>query len=137
MRLPKRQRGMTFIGWVIVVLLIAFFVTIALKVGPIYLEDYKIKQILSSFDEVEGLRDMSKNEITRKLWQKFYTNSVSAVKITKAQSQTDCEKKNEYYKVVKKDTKLTIDIHYQAKEKLFGNLSVVVDFTHHFEAIFH
>ena len=35
----KRQKGMTAIGWILVLMLIAFFALLIMKIGPIYLEN--------------------------------------------------------------------------------------------------
>jgi hypothetical protein len=128
-KLNKQQRGTTLIGWVIIIGLIAFFVTIILKVGPLYLEDYKIKSVLASFEDEQGLREKSKRDIKKMLWSKFYTNSIEIVDVERASKDV--------VNVVKRDGKLAIDINYTTKVHLFGNLSVEADFSHHFDVIFH
>ena len=49
--IAKKQSGMTFIGWLIVLGLIAFFTLITLKVGPIYLADYKVPKYIRFLGE--------------------------------------------------------------------------------------
>jgi Tfp pilus assembly protein PilE len=48
MRPLNRQKGMTAIGWLIVLALIGFFVLLTLKMLPSYLEYYKIVSTLDS-----------------------------------------------------------------------------------------
>ena len=54
MRALTRQRGMTGIGWLIVLGLIGFFALLTLKMVPSYLEYYKIVATLDSIAEEKG-----------------------------------------------------------------------------------
>ena len=55
LRLEKKQRGITFISFMVILGLIAFFVLIGLKVGPIYLNHSKV---MDAMTEVENTKDV-------------------------------------------------------------------------------
>ena len=46
MRLQKNQKGLTFISWLIILAVGGFFVMLALKLTPIYLENQSAGQII-------------------------------------------------------------------------------------------
>ena len=54
MRSRKHQQGMTAIGWLIVLVLIGFFVLLALRMVPAYMEYYKVVSSLSSLEKESG-----------------------------------------------------------------------------------
>ena len=113
MRSLHRQKGMTAIGWLIVLGLIGFFTLLTLKMTPSYLEHYKIVSILGSLEKEPALQ--SPEDIRRLLNRRFnisYVETINAkdVKITSA---------GEYFRVTAK---------YDSRVHLFGNVSVVMDF---------
>lgn len=128
----KRQQGMTMIGWVIVLLLIAFFTTIALKVLPIYMENYQIKSILKSFENEAGLSQMSKQDIIKKLGAKFYTSYIDS-RVLSFNAEADKDK----LIIEKQDKHLMIQIKYEIREHLFFNIDVLVAFDNKYETNFH
>lgn len=48
MKTLHKQKGMTGLGWVIVLLLIGFFILLGLKIIPVYLNNYKVTSVLES-----------------------------------------------------------------------------------------
>jgi hypothetical protein len=61
----QQQKGVTTIGWLIILALIGFFVLLALRMTPSYLEYYKIASTLetmakeSGFDTPQQIRNMA------------------------------------------------------------------------------
>ena len=76
MRSMKRQQGVTGLGWLIILSLIAFFVFIGLKIMPIYLENFNVKSSLASMEKTNGLFRQTKIQI-RKLLQRKYRQGQS------------------------------------------------------------
>jgi hypothetical protein len=62
MRSLQQQKGVTTIGWLIILALIGFFVLLTLRMSPAYMEYYKISSSLdtmaneSSFDSPRQIR---------------------------------------------------------------------------------
>lgn len=76
----KNQRGMTLIGWVIVLALIAFFATIAMRLVPMYQEYYGVLQIMESMRTELKNNNLSKNQVALLLSRKFDTGYIKSVK---------------------------------------------------------
>jgi len=76
----KKQRGMTLIGWAIVLGIIAFFATVAMRLIPMYQEYFSVVQIMESM-EVE-LRDnsLTKQQVKVLFEKRFNTGYVFNVK---------------------------------------------------------
>lgn len=120
MNLKQRQRGMTFwmLLFVLVVLGIAFLV--ALKLFPVYLESFKIDQVIESVTQDPGIGDRSRKEIVDTLVKRFDIDDVRRI--------TESNFKN-YVDVEKTGRRVKITVEYRAEVHLVGNLSLVADFT--------
>lgn len=120
MNLKQRQRGMTFwmLLFVLVVLGIAFLV--ALKLFPVYLESFKIDQVIESVTQDPGIGDRSRKEIVDTLVKRFDIDDVRRI--------TESNLKN-YVDVEKTGRRVKITVEYRAEVHLVGNLSLVADFT--------
>ncbi|HYQ72720.1 MAG TPA: DUF4845 domain-containing protein [Gammaproteobacteria bacterium] len=113
MRSLQRQKGMTAIGWLIVLGLIGFFTLLTLKMAPSYMEYYKIVSTLDTLESESAIHTPA--DIRRLLNRRFnisYVETINErdVKITSA---------GPMFKVTAK---------YESKVHLFGNVSVVMDF---------
>ncbi|HCB15321.1 MAG TPA: hypothetical protein DEP36_17385 [Gammaproteobacteria bacterium] len=77
---PKdQQRGMTVIGMLLVLILIAFAVLIAMKVIPIYIEYYTIKSTIESIRKEPQLAQMSVQDIHKAIQRRFDVGYVEKV----------------------------------------------------------
>ena len=59
----KHQRGLTFISIIFILGLIAFFVLLALKIGPIYMNHSKVVNALAAVENMTDVDLMSKHQI--------------------------------------------------------------------------
>jgi hypothetical protein len=112
---PKRQQGLTFISLVFILGLIAFFVLLGLKIGPIYLDHSKVASALAEIEKTAQIEDQSEAQIRNSLSKRFNINYVSDV----TQDDITITKHGNYLKVV---------IEYEVVRKIAGNLSVLVEF---------
>jgi len=113
MRSLHRQKGMTAIGWLIVLGLIGFFTLLILKMSPSYMEYYKIVSTLESLEKESTIS--SPADIRRLLNRRFNISYVETI--------------NE------KDVKITsagkvfrVTAKYESRVHLFGNVFVVMVF---------
>ncbi|MGR8999960.1 MAG: DUF4845 domain-containing protein [Gammaproteobacteria bacterium] len=118
---PKRQQGLTFISLVFFLGLIAFFVLLGLKIGPIYLDHMKVTNALAEIKKTPDIETKSANEIRENLNKRFNMNYVYDV------TQDDIT-------VVKQGNYLKVIIEYEVVKKIAGNLSVLVEFNDFIEA---
>jgi hypothetical protein len=112
---PKHQQGLTFISLVFVLGLIAFFVLLGLKIGPIYLNHSKVVSTLAEIKKTPDIEQQSEAEIRDGLNKRFNINYVNDV----TQDDIKITSYNGYLKVA---------IEYEVVKKIAGNLSVLVEF---------
>lgn len=117
----RSQRGLTFISLIFVLGLIAFFVLLAFKIIPVYLDHSKVANSLAAVKALPGIESKSESEVRRSLDKQFQMNYVYDV------TQSDV-------KVVKHGAYLKVQIEYEVVKKLAGNLSILAEFNDTFEA---
>jgi len=116
MNLPfKKQQGLTFISLLLILGLIGFFVLLAFKIIPIYLDHSKVSKALAAVKAMPGIESKSESEIRSALGKQFEMNYVYDV------NQKDV-------KVLKHGTYLKVTIEYEVAKKLVGNLSALAEF---------
>ena len=122
MQTLKRQQGMTGIGWLIVLGLIAFFVLIGLRLFPIYVENFNVVASLKSLKNEPQVTKKSKKDILRLITNRFQINDVE-----------NAGRKN--ISISKRGGVLTVSVKYDVKTKLFGDLSLIAEFDESVEVI--
>lgn len=122
MRSMRRQQGVTGLGWLIILGLIAFFVSLGLKIYPIYWENYNIKSSLSSLAKTQGISRMSRAKIRSRLQAKLDVNNIRNLK-----------KSN--IKINKRNGAAIVTIDYTVKVPLVGALSLLAEFHERIEAV--
>lgn len=75
----KKQRGMTLISWVIVLGVIAFFVTIVLRVLPMYQEYFGVVNIMEGMKTELTENKLTKQQAMKLLTRRFDTGYISSV----------------------------------------------------------
>jgi len=114
------QRGMTAIGWLLVLGLIAFFTLVTLRLVPMYLEYAKVVSTLESLPSEPGIASLSKGEIVGIIARRFDVNDVKDVDPKKV--------------VVSKERGvLKIGFSYERREHLISNIDVVGKFDKYVE----
>ena len=75
----ERQRGMTLIGMLLLLILIGFVAVIAMKVIPMYVQYYSIKSTIESVRK-ESVSNMTTVDIQNAIQKRFDTGYVENVK---------------------------------------------------------
>jgi len=109
------QKGMTAIGWLLVLSLIAFFTLITLRLIPGYLEFAKVSSVLESLQDEPGITRKTKTEIISLITKRFNVNDVYQVTPNQV-------------KIAKDKGVLKISIKYERREHVIGNVDVVTTF---------
>lgn len=115
-----KQKGLTFITFMLILGIIAFFVLLGLKIGPIYLNHSKIVDTLTEVEKMEDIEGMSKHEVQLSIAKRLNMNYVDKVVI-------------DDFDIIKRPTYLSVELGYERVEKILGNLSVLVEFNESFE----
>jgi hypothetical protein len=111
----RKQRGMTAVGWVFVFLMIAVITLIVLKLLPIYLDGFYVDSAVASLKKEHNIGQKSPIDIKRILMKRLDVNMVDGVT------------KDDIY-IERNKGMMTIEVDYEVREKLAGNLDVVVSF---------
>jgi hypothetical protein len=115
MQMANRQKGMTGIGWLIVLGLIAFFALLTLRMVPSYLEYYKISSALEKLPKETGMVDVNPMSIRKALYRQFDIGYVSVIEA----KDVMVKPAGAYYNVRAK---------YDDRKHLFANVDVVMSF---------
>ena len=115
MRNIQKQRGMTAIGWLIVLVLVLVFAIIAMKLIPVYIDGYKVYSSLESLEQDQSAQGKSPLEIRKMLMKRLDINMVTDVTAQDVSFSRD-----------RNGTRVEVD--YEARRQLFGNLYVVIVF---------
>ena len=113
MRSMHRQKGVTAIGWLIILGLIGFFTLLTLKMAPAYMEYYKVVSSLESLEEEPGLQNAA--DIRRLLNRRFNISYVESI------NERDVQIRNA-------GPFLRVTAKYESRVHLFGNVYVVMAF---------
>ena len=115
MKSIHRQRGMTPIGWIFVFLLIAFFTLVALKLVPIYLDSFTITSVITDLKKEPGIGAKTPREVVAIIEKRLDINMVEGI-------TTD-----DIF-VEKVGDTMTISAEYEIREKMLGNVDVIISF---------
>ena len=118
----NRQQGMTGLGWLTVVALIGFFSLLIIKLAPIYMEHFSVKTVLESLKEEPLITKKSATEIRTMVIRRLKVNGVY-----------DMDKN--LIKVKKESGVTTVDITYEVKKNMAGNIDVLVSFSDQVELV--
>lgn len=116
----KKQAGMTFFGMVFTVAVIVIIGVVIMRVVPVYLQYYSVKQSVYSLDQLPA-DDISVNPlvnvrlIQKKLSKQLYVNGIEIPE-------------NKILIKPLKDNKYDVKVTYDEKRSLVGNMSLLFEF---------
>lgn len=116
MKLSKRQQGMSFIGFMMLLGIGCFFAFIAIKLFPPYQEYLSVKQAMSSVQAQPGVSKKTPREIKSMLDSRFFASYVESVRGKDA----TIDRKNGN----------TLTMTYEVRIKMFFNIDVITKFDH-------
>ncbi len=111
----QKQAGVTAIGWMIIIALVIMFVLLVLKLLPIYMDGFKVGSILSDIENEPSMSTMTPVMVRKTIVKRLDINMVSGV--TK-----------EHIYIDKGKNSMNVEIDYEVRENLVGNIDVVVHF---------
>lgn len=111
----RKQHGLTFISWLVILIVLGFFVLVGLKITPVYLENFTVKKSLESLKNEPLLGRKTVREIRTLLMRRLDLNSV--YDMTKDEI------------VIKRQGGVTtVTIKYEERRPIVGNLAIVMSF---------
>ena len=116
----KRQQGITTLGILIGAMFIIAVMLLAIKVVPLYINDYAIGKAVASLAEEDNLYRKTKSEIRNIVRRKLTADYVDDLD-------------DDAFEVEKTKGVIIIDINYEARVSVVSNIDLVAKFSHHLE----
>lgn len=110
--MKHRQRGITLVGFIVVLAVVGIFAYVGMKLFPMYSEFYSVKTALTGLSAEPGIASKSPAKIQDLLFRRLYISYVESV-----------TKKN--VKIERQDYGYLITVKYEVRRPLIGNLDVV------------
>jgi len=115
-----RQSGASALVILIMVLFFGGLLTLALKLGPAYLDDKTISEAVESIRDTEGLSRMGPAQIRSLINKRLIVNNVRSLEA-------------EAITVEKQGDVAVIKVEYDYRTNLFSNVDAIVHFKHEYE----
>jgi hypothetical protein len=113
----RKQRGVTMIGWIFLLTPMAIVLYAGIRIGPEYYDYYKILAAMKeTASQLKSDETLSPQTIVTSLEKRFDTGYIDNIDA------------REDVLIKKGDNGWEMTVDYEAKEPLFGNLSVTMDF---------
>lgn len=116
MKTMRKQQGVTMITVALGLLLLAFFVLIAVTLWPVYMENFNVSSHLKRLESDSKVKSMTQDEIRSTLLKRFSIDDVKSV------GRSDI--------VISGDTGsgYTIEVDYEVRKGFLGNVDLVIVF---------
>lgn len=117
-----KQQGMTLIGMVIVLGIVAFFATVVMRLLPMYQEYYSVVHIMEGMENEISENKLTKNQVNILLMRRFNTGYISSVK-------------KEHIEYIRGKNNVSISkivIDYEVRQPFMAHISLIGHF--HIEA---
>lgn len=113
--MKRKQSGITFIGFLIVLAVVGFAAFIGMKLFPMYQEFYAVKTAAKGLSGEPGVADMDPAKIQDLFFRRLYINYSENVK-------------PQNVKIERIDNGWNMKVNYEVRKSLVGNLDVVGKF---------
>lgn len=117
--LRHKQRGLSGIGLILILGLIAFFALLFMKIFPLYLENFKVKSALTEIVADPEAVKLSKKEIRNRFLTRMDVEDVDMF---------SRQNLSEFLTIEKTRDSITLDMNYDAETKLVSNLTLIANF---------
>jgi hypothetical protein len=116
------QRGMTIWQWLVVILIAGIGLTVAVALGPIYINNVTVKSTVKALQGDPELGSKSIVEIRSAIERKFDVNTIEVIQAVCRDPEKPC------LKIEKTASTLKIDANYEARTHVIANIDAVVVF---------
>ncbi len=111
----RRQRGLTMISWMVILLVGAIFAMMAIRLIPVYIEHFSVSSSLTSLMGDMDARGKSPTELQDRLFRRLDVNEVTSV--------------NRDDVTITRDGPVTrVNVAYDVKVPFFYNIDFLVTF---------
>lgn len=111
----QRQRGISFIGFIVVLAVVGFFLFLGMKIGPTYLEFYTMRNAVNKVAAEAEVADI--NTLRRAMDRQMTIDYADSYN-------------REFIRVVRDGNQLNLVLNYEIRKPLIYNLDFVAKFQH-------
>ncbi len=113
--IPRKQEGMSLVGFLIVLAMVVFMAYLGMRIVPIYLEFYSVRQAMEGLAREPGSANYSPFDIKDKFINRLYV------------SYSDGNVGAENIKIVRNNG-VWLQVRYEVRKPIMGNLDVIASF---------
>jgi len=117
MRSLRRQRGLSWLGWIALLLVVGFAVTVAAKIVPAYFDYFNLVEIAQNVQQDPGLQDASMPKLRYAIRSRMRINNIG-----------DLGRLHDLMNIQHVNGALVLDIDYEVRRHLLGNVDLVLHF---------
>jgi hypothetical protein len=112
----RNRKGLTLIGFLVVLVIVLFFAYAGMRVIPMYLEYQALISAMDKLKNDPASKSMPawriKDSIQRSLWVSYASNNI----------------KKDHIRITKKTDGLNVRVAYEVREDFLGNIDIVASF---------
>jgi len=113
----SKQKGLSYLGWLILLSVCGFFLLLTFRLGPVYLDDRFVSETLKTLGQDPAFPGMTVGEIRSKMGKTFTINNIRGKAV-------------QAVKVKKTSKKTLVSIEYEERIPVLANADVVLSFNH-------
>lgn len=117
MKSLRQVKGLSLMGFIIVMAVGGFFAYLGMRIGPAYLEYYNVVKAMKSVAAEPAAANWSSAELWDSLDKRMYISYVD---------EKNVGRKN--FEIKKRGLTMTIRVHYERRDSLMYNLDYVASF---------
>ncbi|QJD30151.1 DUF4845 domain-containing protein [Methylococcus geothermalis] len=121
---PQRLRGLTFISFAVLMAVAGFFMMLLFRIGPVYLNHYKVRSSLESLKSDPELLEKTREDILKALERRWDINMVDGVTTKDV-------------KITRSEGVLRVQIAYEVVKPVMGNIDALIRFDDRIEVARH
>ncbi|MEW8523055.1 MAG: DUF4845 domain-containing protein [Candidatus Thiodiazotropha endolucinida] len=111
----QKQRGLTGISILVILIVAGFLVYVGIKITPVYIDHYAVKAALESVKNEPLSARKSKREISNMILKRLDINSIRHVN-------------KDHINIKRSGKTTTINVAYEERRHIAHNISLVMDF---------
>ena len=121
-KLINQQRGVTFLGWCIILAIIGFFVLLTLRLFPLYNEKFIVQSAMKSVAARPGIEKASDAEVYKQFLRTVQVGGSRRFDDASIKKLADVEKPKT------KGAPKTLNIQFEARNVFFQDIEFVLNF---------
>ena len=110
----KKQKGFTFMGWIIVAIIAGFFVYLAMLLFPVIINNHTMGNVLTTLQSEPGITQKSKSEIITLINKRLRINDIKDIQTSD-------------FEIVREDAnRLTVYLDYENRIEFAKDIYILI-----------